>query len=316
MCRIIAKTKNMPREDWLRLRKKGIGGSDAGAICGLNPYTSPIEVYLDKTSDDIPIDDDNEATRSGRDLEEYVAERFTESTGRKVRRANVMYANKKYPFMLADVDRLVVGRDDNGQVIGLECKTASPYSADKWKDGNIPAHYLAQCYHYMAVLDASAWYIAVLIYGKEFKYIKIERDEEIINALIQIESNFWNNNVLKGRMPEPDGTKATEEAINKMFSDSQELLTKPLLGFDDKLNRRTEIDSLIEKLETEKRMIEQEIKTYMNDAEIAENENFLVSWKQSISNRIDTARLKLEQPEIYKRFLKSVSSRRFIVKAV
>ena len=165
MCRIVAKTKDMPREEWLALRKQGIGGSDAGAICGLNPYVSPMDVFVGKTSESLPEDTDNEAMREGRDLEDYVAGRFSEASGLKVRRANVMYASREHPFMIADVDRLVVGKEDG--LVGLECKTASPYSADKWKEGAVPAHYLAQCHHYMAVLGASAWYIAVLIYGRE-----------------------------------------------------------------------------------------------------------------------------------------------------
>ena len=220
MCKIIAKTKDMAREEWLQLRKQGIGGSDAGAILGVNPYSSPMDVYINKINDDTYIEDeDNESMRLGRDLEAYVAERFCEETGLKVRRSNNMYAHPDYPFMIADVDRLIVGKE-NG-LIGLECKTASPYSADKWKDGQIPAHYLAQCYHYMAVLGAKAWYIAVVIYGKEFKYIKIERDEEIINNLIQIEKQFWEQNVIARCMPEPDGSEAANDFINEYFKESR-----------------------------------------------------------------------------------------------
>lgn len=313
MCKIIAKTKDMPRKQWLQLRKQGIGGSDAGAILGVNPYSSPMDIYINKVKDDVDIDDyDNESMRLGRDLEAYVAERFCEETGLKVRRSNNMYAHKDYPFMIADVDRLVIGKE-NG-FIGLECKTASPYSADKWRDGQIPAHYLAQCYHYMAVLDADAWYIAVVIYGKEFKYIKIERDEEIINNLIQIEKTFWEQNVLAGNMPEPDGSEAANEFINSYFKNSTEALSVKLFGFDDKLKRRMEIDALINKLDTEKKQIDQEVKMYMQDAEIAENENFFVSWKQSVSNRLDTKKLKKEMPDIYEKFCDQVSSRRFLVK--
>ncbi len=313
MCKIIAKTKDMPRKQWLQLRKQGIGGSDAGAILGVNPYSSPMDIYINKVKDDVDIDDyDNESMRLGRDLEAYVAERFCEETGLKVRRSNNMYVHKDYPFMIADVDRLVVGKE-NG-FIGLECKTASPYSADKWRDGQIPAHYLAQCYHYMAVLDADAWYIAVVIYGKEFKYIKIERDEEIINNLIQIEKTFWEQNVLAGNMPEPDGSEAANEFINSYFKNSTEALSVKLFGFDDKLKRRMEIDALINKLDTEKKQIDQEVKMYMQDAEIAENENFFVSWKQSVSNRLDTKKLKKEMPDIYEKFCNQVSSRRFLVK--
>ncbi|MCI9547547.1 MAG: hypothetical protein HFH60_12845 [Lachnospiraceae bacterium] len=154
----LASTLNLSHEDWLKYRKLGIGGSDAGAICGLNPYVTAMQVYQDKTSD-ATDDADNEAMRQGRDLEEYVARRFMEATGKKARRANCIFYNEENTFMLANVDRLIAGEN-----AGLECKTASPYMADKWKNDEIPMHYQIQCYHYMAVCDAKAWYIAVLIY--------------------------------------------------------------------------------------------------------------------------------------------------------
>ena len=315
MCMVIAKTKDMDRKDWLMLRKNGIGGSDAGAVCGLNPYVSPLEVYFSKTCEGVDEGaPDNEAMREGRDLEDYVARRFMEASGLKVRRANVMYASREHPFMIADVDRLVTGRE-NG-ITGLECKTASPYSAEKWKDGKIPAHYIMQCYHYMAVLDAQSWYIAVMVYGREFKYIKLERDEEIIQQLIRIEENFWNHNVMARVMPEPDGSDAAEAFINRHFAESRKELSIPLKGFDEKLRRREEITGIISQLDTEKKKIEQEIKTYMDKAEYAENENFLVSWKNSITNRIDTKRLKEEMPEVYTKFLNTIKNRKFIVKSV
>ena len=315
MCMVIAKTKDMDRKDWLMLRKNGIGGSDAGAVCGLNPYVSPLEVYFSKTCEGIDEGvPDNEAMREGRDLEDYVARRFMETSGLKVRRANMMYASKEHPFMIADVDRLITGC--KGGRTGLECKTASPYSAEKWKDGKIPAHYIIQCYHYMAVLDAQSWYIAVIVYGREFKYIKLERDEEIIQQLIRIEENFWNHNVMEKVMPEPDGSDAAEVFINRHFSESRKELSIPLKGFDEKLRRREEITGIISQLDTEKKKIEQEIKTYMDEAEYAENENFLVSWKNSITNRIDTKRLKEEMPEVYTKFLNTVKNRKFIIKTV
>ena len=83
-------TVHMELTEWLEQRKQGIGGSDAGAVCGLNPYASPMSVYQDKTSPEIRIQE-NEAMRQGRDLEDYVAKRFMEATGFKVRRSNVMY---------------------------------------------------------------------------------------------------------------------------------------------------------------------------------------------------------------------------------
>ena len=103
-------TAGMSREEWLKLRKTGIGGSDAGAICGLNPYSSRMKVFRDKTTDEAE-EKDNEAIRIGNDLEQYVAGRFMEATGLKVRRSNYMYRSKGHPYMVADVDRLVVGEE-------------------------------------------------------------------------------------------------------------------------------------------------------------------------------------------------------------
>ncbi len=271
---------------------------------------APIAVYQDKISEDI-TDFDNESMRQGRDLEEYVARRFSEETGKKVRRANVIYKNPKYPFMFANVDRMIVGED-----AGLECKTASAYSADKWKDGHIPESYQIQCHHYMAVTGAKAWYIAVVILGREFIWHKIERDEELIQNLISIEKDFWNNHVIPRIMPEPDGSDSSEELIREYFGKALEEKAIPLIGFDEQLKRRTEIAQLMEKLDTEKKAIEQKLKLFMGDAEIAENEQYRVSWKNSTSNRVDINRLKAEMPDVYGRFAKPIQNRRLLIRAV
>lgn len=304
----LVSTLNLPREEWLRYRKQGVGGSDAGAICGFNPYRSAMQVYYDKTSDEIE-DIDNEAMRQGREMEEYVARRFTEETGKKVRRANTMFYDEKNPFMFADVDRMVIGEN-----AGLECKTASPFMAEYWAGDKIPLSYQMQCYHYMSVCNADAWYVAVLIYGREFKVYKLERDEEIIANLIQLEKNFWEEHVLKRVLPDPDGSKLADSVIAEYFKESTGAVI-PLQGFDDKLKRREELVVLMDKLESEKRQIEQELKMYMGDAEKAENQLFRVSWKSIVSNRLDARALQEQEPEVYQKYLKPTSSRRFTVKA-
>ena len=301
-------TLHIDKESWLQYRKQGIGGSDAGAVCGLNPYRTAIQVYYDKTSDSIE-EIDNEAMRQGRELEEYVAKRFCEASGKRVRRANAMFYDEKNPFMLADVDRMIVGEN-----AGLECKTASPYSEEKWRDDKIPLSYQLQCYHYMSVCNADAWYIAVLIYGRDFKYYRIERDDEVIENLIRIEKEFWNEYVLKRVLPDPDGSKTADAAIAERFKESKSI-TIPLTGFDERLERRQEILSLLEKIEAEKRQIDQELKLYLGDAEIAENEHYRVSWKNFSRSSIDEKRLKAEQPEIYEKYRRETTSRRFTVKA-
>lgn len=111
-----------------------------------------------------------------------------------------MYVSDEYPFMMANVDRLMVG-----ERAGLECKTVSPHSSDRWKDGKIPEWYYLQCQHYIKTLEADGWYLAVLIFRKGFQYTYIQRDEKPLNDLATIEKEFWKDHVQAGVMPFPDG---------------------------------------------------------------------------------------------------------------
>lgn len=299
----------LDHSQWLQLRKNGIGGSDAGAICGLNPYSSAMKVFQDKVSDTV-AEVDNEAIRIGHDLEDYVAKRFMEVTGLKVRKSNYMYRSIEHPYMIADVDRLVVGED-----AGLECKTVSVYSTDKWANGNIPLHYAIQCYHYMAVTGKRTWYIAAVILGKEFIYRKLEWDDEIIDGIIAKEEQFWNEYVTKGILPPPDGSKACDEIIDQYFptTDSTEMI--PLVGFDEKLIRREEILKKIAYLQEEQKQIEQEVKLFMQNHELAGNSNYRVSWKNINTTKLDTKRIKAELPTLYDDYGLVSSYRRFEIKA-
>ena len=301
-------TKNMDRNEWLKIRKTGLGGSDAGAVCGLNPYVSPMAVYRDKVSDETDMGD-NEAMRQGRDLEEYVAQRFTEETGLKVRRSNKMYRSTEYPWMIADVDRMVAGGG-----AGLECKTVSVYKKDQWADGGIPVYYLLQCYHYMIVTGCRTWYLAAVILGQDFQYRRIEYEEETAQNLIALEAEFWNNHVLPRHMPDPDGSKSCDAVLEEYFCQRGKAETIELVGFDQKLERRQEIEETMKLLETEKRQIDQDIKVFMDGHEMADSGRYRVTWREVISSRLDTKRLKEEKPDIYREFLQESKSSRFTVK--
>ena len=302
-------TAGMSNQEWLTLRKTGIGGSDAGSICGVNPFGSPIKVFYDKTSGKVE-ELDNEAVRQGHDLEDYVAQRFMEASGLKVRRSNFMYRSVEHPFMIADVDRLVIGED-----AGLECKTASAYNADKWKDGEIPLHYIMQCYHYMAVTGKRTWYIAAVILGREFTYRKLVWDDNLITQLVSMEKNFWENHVAAGVLPSPDGSDICSEVLNEYFHSARKGSTIRLDGFDEKLKRRAEIMEQIGRLQQEQNSIEQEVKLYMQDNEYAASDNYKVSWSNVESTRLDSKRIREEQPDIYKTYAKQSVSRRFQIKA-
>lgn len=302
-------TANISNEEWLSMRKTGIGGSDAGAVCGLNPYGSAMSVFRDKTSDEVNLLE-NEAVRQGRDLEEYVAKRFTDATGLKVRCSNYMYRSVEHPFMIADVDRLIVGED-----AGLECKTVNAYNADKWENGNIPLHYAMQCYHYMAVTGRRAWHIAAVILGRDFVYRKLVWDDAVIGQLIKAEEDFWKNYVEKGAMPPPDGSRACDEVLEQYFHISRKGSEIELAGFDKKLSRREEILADIAKLQEEQKRIEQEVKLCMKDNEIGVSGGYRVTWGSVETTRLDSKRIKEERPEIYKDYAKTTSARRFRVRA-
>ncbi len=308
MKRLIS-TVGLSKKDWLSYRKMGITGTDAGAIAGMNPYVSAFQIYQDKLTDEID-ETDNESMRQGRDLEEYVASRFTEVTGLKVRRANAIYQNDENPFMLADFDRLIVG-----QRAGLECKTVSPYMEDKWKDGEIPLHYQMQVQHYLAVSGYDCWYVAAIIFGRNFIIRKIERDEELIKYLVQLEKNFWTNNVMAHVMPDPDGTKECSEQIAKLYYKADARKSVQLLGCNQMLDRRKELVELMERLEQEKNAIDQKIKLDMQDAAYGITDRYKVSWITVNKKQLDSKKLKEDDPDLYEKYVTSVSSRRFTVTA-
>ena len=311
MKRLVDTTK-IDKATWLAYRKMGITGTDAASICGLNPYKSAMQVFIDKTTETIE-EFDNESMRQGRDLEQYVAERFCELYGKKVRRINAICVSDEHPFMLADFDRVIVGEKS-----GLECKTVSAYSADKWANGAIPLHYQLQCQHYLAVSGYDCWYIAALILGKEFIVRKIERDEELIQNLITLEKRFWERNVLAGVMPEPDGSKKAGELLAKYYP--SEKGKKVILSdqFMPQLRRREELAELIKKMETEKKTIDQSLIKYLgeNESTEAENLNFRVRWISYEKPGIDMELLKSEAPEIYERYKKTSPVNRLTIRAV
>jgi putative phage-type endonuclease len=302
--RVIADRKELTHEQWLNLRRTGIGGSDAGAICGLNSFSSPFSVYADKVglTSEKPV---SEAMRLGNDLEEYVAQRFTEATGKKVKRCNYVLQNVEHYWMLADVDRLIVGEN-----AGLECKTTSAFNKTDFTKADIPPQYYAQCVHYMAVTGAQKWYIAILVLGVGFYYFCIDRNEEEINALLTIEQDFWNNNILACVEPSPDGTRATAEALSEMYY-ANEGQSVDLLPYRNLLEEYSKLNAQIKVLEREQEQIKQELQVYMANATEGHTDGYKVTWRQQERNTIDTKRLQVEHPEIYSAYAKKSLSRMF-----
>ena len=206
-------TVKMSHEEWLEERRKSIGGSDAAAVIGMSRFASPYTVWMDKTGR-LPEKEDTEAMRIGRDLEEYVAKRFEEASGKKVRRCNYIIRNPAYPWAHADIDRRI-----SSENAGLECKTTSTLDIRQFNGVEFPERYYAQCVHYLAVTGLDRWYLAVLVFGRGFFTYTLERDEAEISALMEAEKLFWRC-VEEDTPPAPDGSEATTDAISTVYADS------------------------------------------------------------------------------------------------
>lgn len=307
---VLAKTNELTREEWLEQRKKGIGGSDIAGIMGLSPFSSPIKVYQDKLGE-LPPQEDNEKMYWGRVLEDLVAKEFQNRTGLKVRRKNAMLQHPKYKYMLANVDRVIVGAKE-----GLECKTTSEFMKNEWVEGEeIPAHYLLQCQWYMAVTGFKKWHIAVLIGGNKFHYDVIERDEELIQMMIEQARGFWENHVLKEDPPAFDGSQSSEEVLKQLYPQSEPTKTIYLLNsYEEKLERYDELKEQKKEIEYEIKEIENQIKGEMEDAEVAQTDSRKITWKTVASKRFNSKAFKKDHPELYQEYVNESSYRRFQIK--
>lgn len=303
---IVVDTKDIKKDKWLKYRQSGIGGSDASAVIGVNPWKSSIQLYMEKKSDS-PKEVKSFRLELGNRLEGLVAELFTEKTGLKVRNVNGILKNDKYPFALGNIDRAILG-----EKAFLECKTTGSYSLKEWQEG-IPIHYEIQCLHYMAITGATHCYIAALIGNSEFLFHKLVRDEESINYLMQIEKRFWEENILKDIVPLPDGSDAYSEYLKEKykFSNNEEIELHFLENGKEKLLRYDDILSDIKQLEKEKKLIEQEIQAHMKEFEVARIGTRKITWKNSSRKTLDSKRLKAEMPDIAEQFMKISTSRIF-----
>ena len=311
MAVVLASTENISYEDWLELRKQGIGGSDASVVCGINKYKSPVELWMNKTGQ-IPPQEAGEAAYWGTLLESIVRAEFTRRTGIEVTKPSVILQSEEHPFMLANLDG-TCEVPDVGTCI-FEAKTASAYTAGEWED-TIPDEYQLQIQHYMAVTGYAGAYIAVLIGGNTFRWKFVERDEELISMLIELESAFWNH-VQDCTPPPLDGSDAAAKFLSERFPTSKP--TSHITLPDTAADLLAQYDEACEQLEivTEKKQkAENLLKEMMGENEIGTAGDRIVTWKSVSQERLDSKTLKAEHPTLYKKYANKSSYRRFTIKA-
>lgn len=297
------------RLEWLRERQKGIGGSDVGAILGLNKYKTAFEVYLEKTEPILNIGEQSESAYWGDQFEEVVAKEFEKRTGKKVRRDRRHFQNKKYPFMIANIDRRVVGENSI-----LECKTANQYLAKEWEEEEVPASYLVQVQHYLAVTGATKGYIAVLIGGQKFIWKEVERDDELIEYIIEAEKEFWKM-VQEKTPPSLDGSSAAEKWVNEKYKKVNEgEVIKLDSSWKDLLKKREELKEYKDSVDKEIKEIDNQLKQNIKHAEYANAPGYSISYKSVSQKRLDGPKIKALLEDEYENYLKETISRRLVIK--
>ena len=315
----LVSTRDMPRESWLDVRRRGIGSSDAAAAVGLSPYQSQLELWMHKTgkADLLPPIDPNDETSPlywGTLLEPIVAAHYTKRTGRRVRRVNAVLGHPRIPWMLANIDREVVGAPD---VQILECKTAGIHGARLWKDG-VPEYVQLQVMHQLAVTGKQAADVAVLIGGQELQIHRIERNDAMIAQLIALEEQFWGW-VQREEQPPADASDSADLALRCLYpQDTGETIDL----MDDAIaaqafSQLVQIRQQINDWESQEALLKHQIQQRMGSASYACFGSGRISWKRSKEGQtFDAARFQQEHPEMASRYMQpKAGSRRFLVQA-
>ncbi|MGM8898671.1 MULTISPECIES: YqaJ viral recombinase family nuclease [unclassified Psychrobacter] len=312
-------TKDLSRDEWLEVRRQGVGSSDAAAACGIHPYLSMLELWLIKTgrmSSDIDESIEGYAPLYwGNTLEPMVAKYYQEKTGNKVRRVNAILQHPEpdKAFMLANLDYAVTGSDE---VQVLECKTAGEHGAKLWRDG-VPLYVTCQVQHQLAVTGKQAAHICVLLCGHEAKIYKVERDERLIKSIIEQERLFWQY-VETDTPPMPDHSESAAKAL-KLLYPTPKPSSKVDLREDEGANKL--FDKLLgyrvsmEDLEHRHDQVKHQLQTLIKDNEVAVFNQGAISWKRSKDSiGLDSKSVIKAHPELLAKFSKTKQgSRRFVV---
>lgn len=300
------------REKWLRERKAYLGGSEIAIICGISSFNrTALDVYLDKTSDDIS-EETNAAMRWGTLLEDAIAKAYAEDTGQTIEiETNTIY-HPEYKFLGANIDRWV----DNKSYI-LECKTAGFIKAKEWGDlgtDQVPENYLIQCAFYASICNVPKVDIAVLIGGQDFRIYTYERNKELEEKLINIACNFWYNHIEKRIPPKCINTRDTFNLFPQ--SNYHEILAEnniieKLEELKAAKEEEVRIADTIEKLKTD-------IQEFMRDYDVLiDNQgNVIATWKNTTPRSFfDLKRFKDEAKDLYLKYTSHAKqTRMFLIK--
>ncbi|MEE8578372.1 MAG: YqaJ viral recombinase family protein [Hyphomicrobium sp.] len=289
-------------------RSRGLGGSDIGPMLGLSKWKTPVQLYQEKAGL-VPAEPvTGDAALFGILLEDVVAREFMRRTGKKVRRKNQTQVHKEHDFLLANIDRDVVGERS-----GLEVKTTSAWLQQEWGEegsDDVPLYYLTQCAHYMEVMNYDRWYLAVLIGGQEFRWFQIERDVMVASNLIDRCKEFWQ--MVQDKKPPPPLTPEDLQRLYPVDDGGTVLATDEAFGW---LGKRTELVDQKKKIEGKIDVVTMLLKDFVGDraALIGSTGDKLATWKHHTQTRLDSKAIKKRFPKAAKKYSNTTDVRPFRV---
>lgn len=283
------------REQWHNLRGIGIGGSDIGAIIGVNKWKSPIDIYIDKTEGK-KEEEFNRFAYFGQKLEKFVFEEF------QIRHKNMNCYTVPYTIKrgvcVANVDGMIYDKDKDRYGV-LELKTTSAYNKDEWTGDTVPQSYYAQVQHYLYVTGLSFAYIACLVGGNDYKEFYIERSLEDIDYIQEKATDFWKNHVVKKIPPMLDGSDSySKYLLEKADKENDEVIE--LNGLNAKAEEIKALEEQMKSLEQQIKLKKQEILLELNNNHC--NKAISTDFKFSIAiqerSSVDKELMEKENPEL------------------
>ncbi len=270
-------------QEWLDGRRAGIGGSDAPAILGVDPWKSALDVYADK----IGIPQDREAGEPalwGKRLEPVLADAYTEETHRKlVNHGLHVLQSSERPWQLATIDREIIeveGKPGSG-VYESKCTSQLVHSEQSIRE-ELPLNFQIQVQHYLSALNLEWGSIAILLDGRKLLWQDIQRNDAFIEALNKQEAEFWDR-VCNRTPPPPEPTEAASRALRRLYSRSTaETIELPIESFEwDR--RLLKAKEEIKKWEAEEVAMSNLIKAALgtNELGLLPDKTTLYSWKSS-----------------------------------
>lgn len=291
--------------DQKEMRKKGLGGSDMGAICGFNSYKTPLDVYRDKLglSEE---EEENEAMYMGNKLEPVVADIYAEKTGKRLCEKPTLF-HPDFSYLLANVDRMI--EEDHAV---LEIKTTSSFKKKEWGEegtDKMPLSYLVQCAHYALISDASYVDLALLIGGNEFRIYRYNRNAPLERKLVEKATHFWTHHILKQIPPEP----LTAQDTARWWPDHKPSLTKIAdAGLLEKLETFKELKEQIATLTKDHDSLKEDLQLYIGNHELLSTLEGvpLIHYKPLERTTVNAQKLKKDHPSIYNQVCKTTLYRR------